>query len=195
MRLLDVTLPVAVGLMSVMGGAAHAETFGEVQAGIANPIGNSDWTNLVSTSFKLAGRLGFTVPQGIGAALQLDWTPININGNTLPGVDVSAYRIRLLPNFVYHHPIAPKVDLSARVGIGIDYVHESVTALNTTSTTSDTAFAFELGGGLWYDVGSVELGGELALPISSHSDKNGANYSSYDIDILVGVRFTGGRGR
>ncbi len=187
-------LPVAVGLMGVRG-AAHAETFGEVQAGIANPIGNSDWTNLVSTSIKLAGRLGFTIPQGIGAALQLDWTPININGDTAPGIDVSAYRIRLLPNFIYHHPIAPKLSLSARVGLGIDYIHESatLTAINTTSTTSDTAFAFELGGGVWYDLGSVELGGELALPISSHSDKTSENYSSYDIDILVGLRFVGGR--
>ena len=71
---------------------------------------------------------------------------------TAPGIDVSAYRIRLLPNFIYHHPIAPKLSLSARVGIGIDYIHESatLTAINTTSTTSDTAFAFELGGGVWY---------------------------------------------
>jgi hypothetical protein len=205
MRLLHVTLPV-VGLLASLdlvdlaggGGTAHAEVFGEVEAGIANPIGDSDWTNLASTSFKLAGRLGFASPEGPGAALQLDWTPIHIHGQPPNGIDVSASRIRMLPTFVYHHPIAPKLALSARLGVGLDYIHESasftVLGATTTSTSSDTAFAFELGGGVWYDLGAVELGGELALPISAHSDKNTAHYSSYDIDVLVGLRFTS-RGR
>jgi hypothetical protein len=196
--LLHVTYPV-FAVVGLVAGPAHADAFGEVEAGVANPIGNGDWTNLAATSFKLDGRLGFTIPQGIGAALQLDWTPLNLNGKPPQGVDVSAYRLRLLPTFVYHHSIAPKLGLSARVGVGIDYIHESgslmVLGTTTTSTSSDTAFAFELGGGLWYDVGAVELGGELALPISSHSNKDNANYSSFDIDILIGVRFSGGTQR
>ena len=208
MRLLHVTLPIlgmrrivglvaSVGLVST-GATAHAEVFGEVEAGIANPIGDSDWTNLASTSIKLAGRLGFAIPEGPGAALQLDWTPIHIHGQSVTGIDVSASRIRILPTFVFHRPIAAKLELAARVGIGLDYIHQSasftVLGATTTSTTSDTAFAFEVGGGLWYDLGAVELGGELALPISAHSDKNAAHYSSYDIDVLVGLRFTS-RGR
>ena len=205
MRLLHVTSPV-VGLLALVGlpalvglfgagATAHAEVFGEVEAGIANPIGDSDWTNLSSTSFKLAGRFGFAIPEGPGAALQLDWTPINIHAQTLTGIEVSASRIRILPTFVFHRPVAPKLELAARVGIGRDYIHQSasftVLGSTTTSTSSDTAFAFELGGGLWYDLGAVELGGELALPISAHSDKNTAHYSSYDIDVLVGLRFPG----
>ena len=72
-----------------------------------------------------------------------------------------------------HHPVTPKLVLSARVGAGVDLAHASatVTILGNTTTTSDTnaGFAFELGGGIWYDLGGVQLGGELALPIAAHS--------------------------
>ncbi len=199
MRLLHVTLPV-VAAVGLLGGTARAETFGEIEAGIANPIGDSDWTNAVGTSFKLSGKVGATIPEGIGGALQVDWTPLNLNNDGSGVVDVSFYRFRILPTFVYHHPVAPKLSVSARVGVGIDYIHASATTTvlgtTTTSSSSDTGFAFEIGGGLWYDLGSVELGGELALPISSHSDKDdNINFSTYDIDILVGLRFTSRSGR
>ena len=84
-------------------------------------------------------------------------------------------------------------------GLGIDILHESAsgTILGTSfnSSDTDTGFAFELGGGIWYDLGSAQVGGELALPIGHHS-KQGNNtdgnytfdYTAYNIDILFGVR-------
>lgn len=202
MRLLSVTLPAAAVLLT--GGAAYADSFLEVAGGLSIPVGDNTWTNTADTSPKLGARVGAVNDKGLGGMIQADWTPVNLNSSggmfgNIAGLDVAGHNFRFLADFTVHHPILPKLLLSARIGAGIDIAHASatVTILNSTASSSDTniGFAFEVGGGLWYQLGDVELGGELALPISSHS-KNGNNtdgnytfnYTSYDIDLLFGVR-------
>jgi hypothetical protein len=62
-----------------------------------------------------------------------------------------------------------------------------------TSSDSDTGYAFEFGGGAWWDAGSVQVGGELAIPIGHHdkASQNGSigfQWTAYDLDLLVGIR-------
>ncbi|MFT3694886.1 MAG: hypothetical protein QM831_17180 [Kofleriaceae bacterium] len=173
--------------------------------GISIPVGDDNWTNTADTSPKLHAAVGAVGSQGLGGAISADWTPVNLNADggsfgNLGSVDIAAHRFRFLANLVFQHPIAKtSLVFSARIGVGLDLAHASATAtvLGNTTSTSDTnaGFGFELGGGLWYSLGDIQVGGELALPVASHS-KHGDNtdgnytfdYTSYDIDLLLGVR-------
>jgi len=203
MRLLSVTLPAAAVLLT--GGAAYADSFLEVAGGMSIPVGDDNWTNLADTSAKLGARFGAANEHGLGAMLQADWTPVNLNytGGAIPGasIDFAGHEFRFLADFTIHHPILPKLIFGGRAGVGLDIAHASTTIVIGTSTTSssdtDLGLALEFGAGLWYPIGNVEIGGELALPIATHS-KHGTvpqtdghytfDYTSYDIDLLFGVR-------
>jgi hypothetical protein len=203
MRLPNATLPTAVILLTAGAATARADSFLEVAGGLSIPVGDNAWTNLAGTSPKVGARVGGVTDKGLGGMIQADWTPVSLNNNGgsfgVGSVDVAGQNFRFLADFTVHHPILPKLLLGARIGAGIDIAHASatVTVLGNTTSSSDTnvGFAFEVGGGLWYQLGDIELGGELALPISTHS-KNGNNtdgnytfnYTSYDIDLLFGVR-------
>jgi len=205
MRLLHATIPLVV--MSTAG-SVRADSFAEVLGGISIPVGDTNWTNNAETSPKIGARVGGVGDSGLGGMLQFDWTPVNLDASGgsfgIGSADIAGHRFRFLGDLVVHHPVTPKLVLSARVGAGVDLAHASatVTILGNTTTTSDTnaGFAFELGGGIWYDLGGVQLGGELALPIAAHS-KHGTgadgnytfDYTSYDIDLLFGVRLFSGR--
>jgi len=201
MRLLSVTLPAALVLLSAS--AAQADSFLEVAGGLSIPVGDNAWTNLADTSPKLGARVGAVNENGLGGMIQADWTPVTLNnsggGFGVGSADIAAHEFRFLADFTVHHPILPKLMLGVRAGVGIDVAHASatVTILNTTTSSSDTnvGFAFEVGGGLWYRIGDIEVGGELALPMSWHSKKGNStdgnytfDYTSYDIDLLAGVR-------
>jgi hypothetical protein len=202
MRFPSVTLTAAVVLLT--GGAARADSFLEVAGGLSMPVGDSKWTDLADASPKLGARVGgVSDTNGLGGMIQADWIPVNLNnsggGFGVGSLDIAGHDFRFLGDLTIHHRIAPKVLFAGRIGAGIDIAHASATLTlgNSTTSTSDTniGFAFEIGGGVWYSLGDVELGGELALPISSHS-KHGDNtdgnytfdYTSYNIDVLLGVR-------
>jgi hypothetical protein len=203
MRLPNATILAAVILLTAGAATARADSFLEVAGGLSIPIGDNAWTNLADTSPKLGARVGGVNDHGLGGMIQADWTPVSLNNSGgafgVGSADYAAHEFRFLGDFTIHHPILPKLLLGARIGAGIDIAHASgtVTILGTTGSSSDTnvGFAFEVGGGLWYQVGDVELGGELALPMSWHSKKGNAtdgnytfDYTSYNIDLLFGVR-------
>lgn len=197
------TLPTAIVLLT--GGAARADNFVDLQGGISIPIANDDWTNVAETSPKLGVKVGAVGHSGLAGMLQVDWTPVQLDNNGASfggagGVDVAAHRFRILADLGIQHRLPPHLIVSGRVGVGIDIAHASASGsfLGTTISSSDTnvGFGFELAGGLWYEVSdTLQVGGELALPIGAHS-KHGDNsdgnytfdYTSYDIDLLFGVR-------
>lgn len=190
---------------TAVGGVARADSFAELMGGISVPVGDNDWTNTADTSPKLHAGVGAVGHQGLGGMISADWTPVNLNTNggsfgNLAGVDISAHRFRFLANLVFHREFARNLVGSARIGAGIDLAHASasgqVLGAQFSSSDSDVGFAFEIGGGVWYSLGDLQVGGEVALPIANHGkhgDNTDGNYSfdytSYDIDILLGVRF------
>ena len=179
---------------------AHADSFLEILGGISIPVGDSDWTKVAESSPKLEARVGAINPEGLGAMLQFDWTPINLDNGSFGIGNFSAHRFRILAAGTIHKRVGPPhLIATGRAGIGIDIAHASasgsVLGVNFNSSDTNVGFAFELGGGLWYDLGSAEVGGELALPIGHHGKQgNGSDgnytfdYTSYDIDLLFGVR-------
>jgi Outer membrane protein beta-barrel domain len=194
MRLLNATLPLVV--MSTVG-SARADSFAEVMAGVSIPVADSSWTDTAESSPQIGARAGAINPRGLGGMVQFDWTPVSLDTSSFGTADFAFHRFRLLADLVIQRHVAPKLVVSGRVGIGLDIAHgsshESIT--NNNSSDTDLGFAFELGGGLWYDMGDIQLGGELALPVGAHSKKgNGADgnyqfdYTSWDINLVFGVR-------
>jgi hypothetical protein len=181
----------------------RAENVVEFTAGVTIPVGDSDWTKLVDASPILGVAAGAYGASGVGGLLRFDYTPVSLDNSGgsfgLGSSDISGQRYRILADVAFQHRVAPKISFAGRAGAGIDIAHASatVTVLGTTTKSSDTnvSYAFELAGGIWFDLGGVQLGGQLALPISSHDKQgNGSDgnyqflYTSVDLDFTVGVR-------
>lgn len=188
-------------LVLVSARPAKADNFLDLEGGLTTPLGDKNWNDTVESSPKLAVHVG-AVPKNIGGMLSVDWTPYNTDAQAqFPNADITAHRFRLLGHLAFMSPVKANIMVTGRVGLGIDYQHynASVTFLgSTTSTTdSDTGIAFEMAGGVWVKVGSVAVGGELAIPISHHDQDNPNGrfdfvYDTYDLDVLIGVRLLGG---
>jgi len=180
-------------------GVAHADPFVELAGGVMFPVSNSDWTNTVDVSPKFAARGG--VSRGdLEGLLSLDWTPVQAKADPL-FTDLGYNRFRVLASVQLRHQFAPNIRLSLRAGFGIDIAHAGYTVTiplvgTTSGSDTDTGFAFEPALGIWYALGTTEVGLELAFPISTHSkDANvqtgefGFHYTSVDVDLLATVRF------
>lgn len=181
----------------VVPARASAESFVELAGGLMMPVGDDDWTDYVEAGPKLGLRLGGTGSEGrtSGAMISADWTPIEADDDGVFGSDISADRFRILVNAFAESTIGPKLTARIRVGAGVDIAHISVDVpfLGESSDT-DPGLAVEAGAGLWFNAGSVQIGGEIALPLGFHADGRDndidlADYMSYDIDLLFGVRF------
>lgn len=181
---------------------AAADSFAGAVGGIMIPLAdsksdNSGWADQVGSSPKLGIRGGATGTSGLGGMISADWTPVNYNYKN-NFTDVSAQRFRILAHLLFEKLVAPKLTVFGRAGGGIDIAHASASAtiLGTTFNASDTnvGWAFEVGGGVYFNVGSVQIGGEVALPFGGHSHKASGNnditldYTSTDVDILFGIR-------
>ena len=178
--------------------AAHADSFVDLYGGVSIPVSDDEWTDAVETSPKFGLRVG-AVPNELGGYLSADWAPVNsdADGGFGGALDVSAHRFRLMVGPVFHHNVSNTLVVTGRAGIGADiqYVSTEVDVFGTRVEDSETdvGLGLEFGGGLWFKVGSVAVGGELGLPISMHDDDNeniDYNWTSIDIDLLFGVRFT-----
>jgi len=177
---------------------AAADSFVGATGGLMIPLGDSNnsktgWSDMVSSSPKLGLRVGATGESGLGGMITADWTPVSANADNQL-VDVSANRFRILAQFVVDKDIASHLLFSGRGGIGVDIAHASASSALGDASDTDTGLGFEFGGGLWFKLGSTEIGGELALPVGIHSHKAQKltditlDYTSYDVDLLFGVR-------
>jgi hypothetical protein len=181
--------------------SAHADSFVDVFAGLSNPIGDDDWSDLVDSSPKFGFRVG-AFPNELGGFLQADWTPVNTEAesSTFPGgsSDVSAHRFRILAGGMFHHHVSNLLIVTGRAGIGVDIARASATFefLGTRTEVDDTdaGLGLEFGGGLFFKAGGLEVGGEIAFPMGFHDHEGGNDgidfqYTSYDLDLMFCVRF------
>ena len=194
---------VAAALL-IFAGVAHADGNLELVGGVSIPAGDSNWENIAKTSPKLGIRLGDFFTQDLGVMLQADWTPVSLNNSGAAfGIGEAAFAahvFRVLIDFAGQHHVTEHIVLSGRAGIGIDIAHASgsISVGTTTGSRADTdvGLAVEFGGGVWYDFGGTQVGGEIAVPIGNHSaaSENGSfafQYAMWDVDILAGVRLRG----
>lgn len=181
---------------------ARADSFVDLFGGISIPVEDEDWTDAVESSPVLGLRVG-SVPNQIGGYLSADWMPTNTDaqGWNLPGTtgDISAHRFRLMVGPLFQHTVSNTLAVTGRAGIGADIAYASVSGTvfgaEFEESETDVGLGFEFAGGLWFKLGSLAIGGEVALPIAVHDDDNEQNrpdfiYTSVDLQILFGVRFS-----
>lgn len=183
--------------------AAAADSFFELSGGASIPVGDDDWDNTGEPSPKLRLRAGGSGDNKIGGFVAADWTPQQTDAQSSSGpfasTDISAHRFRFLIGPQLDAKLSGPLTFTGRVAIGADIARVSgdFTVVGVRSEFSDTdiGFAFEVGGGLWARFGNLQVGGELALPIGLHddvADEQGEitfEWTSYDVDIMFGVRF------
>lgn len=185
-------------VLMASAGAARAESFVEIAGGLMTPISDDQWKDYVEPGPKLGARVG-SVGDKVGGMLMLDWTPINADDAGFgDAVDISSHRIRVQVAATSHQKLGANATASFRIGAGIDIayvsVETSIFGFMSESSDTDVGLALEPAAGLWFSVGSMQVGGELALPISFHddgpdNDVDLEDYTSLDLDILFGVRF------
>ncbi|HEY1552499.1 MAG TPA: hypothetical protein VGG28_31945 [Kofleriaceae bacterium] len=188
----------------VLTAAAHADGNLELAGGISIPAGDSNWQNIAKTSPKLGVRIGDFFTHDLGVMLQADWTPVSLNNSGAAfGIGEAAFAahvFRVLIDFTGQRHITEHVVIGGRAGIGMDIAHASgsisVGAAAGSRADTDVGLAVEFGGGVWYDFGGTQVGGEIALPIGNHSSpsENGSfafQYAMYDVDLLAVVRLRG----
>lgn len=185
---------------------AKAENIVDVDLGVGVPASDDDWTDTIDPSFKIGAGFGVLNHSGLGAMLRADWTRATFDDEGgsfgFGSADVDGQRFRIIASAIFRQRVSSLVDLSARLGGGLDIANASaqVTVLGTRRESSDTDVgpAIELGVGAWFHVtDAVRVGGEFAVPIGFH-DKQGDgsdgnytfDYTSIDLDFLFGVRFT-----
>jgi hypothetical protein len=193
---------VSLGILAVPV-AARADSFGEVVAGVAIPLGDEDYSDVVDESFKLGLRGGTLPTGGIGLEGGIDWTAINddIGGEVFgQSFDVAWNRFRILAGARVGKITGgdTPVYVFGRAAAGVDLVHVSVTAevlgVESEDSETDAGLALEVGGGALVSIGSVALGAQVAVPMGFHfEDDDGDDstidhdYTSYDLDILATV--------
>lgn len=177
-----------VAFLALLAGALPAtaaadDGFAEIAGGIMTPGGSDAWVNLGDNSPKLAVRAGTMDRKWADEIVSIDWTPLQPDA-----ADTSAHRFRAIGSFSFNARVGA-LNLSARTGIGFDILR----VRRSSESDTDLGYAFEIGAGLWFATGPLEIGGDIALSSGLH----GANtvgdlaldtYVSMDLDLLLGVR-------
>ncbi len=185
----------AIALVVTAASSAQASPFIELGGGLIVPLSDSTYTDSVDPSVGLAARIG--AGGKLAGMFSFEWDPLASNLQY-----VSFNRFRFLGHVVLHHAVSPTLELTGRLGAGIDLLHEStegtILGVRFQGSDSNLGLALELGAGGWFSVGSggTQVGVELAIPIGYHTDDNtpstadNANwdFTSVDLQILGGLR-------
>jgi hypothetical protein len=188
------SIVLAVILAASAPAAAEPKAFVETDIGLAIPMAEENYSEDVDTSFKFGARIG--TPTKFGAIdFGLDFTPFNdkINEPFLTDLDVQRFRFHVGARFL--HRIAPKAELFARFGAGIDLIHYkasgNILGFAFEASETDLGIALEASAGILFDLGKVRIGGKLGLPMGFHFEEDDPDdnqdadleYTSIDLDI------------
>jgi hypothetical protein len=180
--LLLIAAPAAAG--------AAPRGFIELAGGIAQPVGDDVYSEIIDTSFKLALRGGAWLSADratrFGIEVGADYTFANYDG-----ADVDARRLRLTAGLRSLIAVGSRVALVLRLGGGIDYASYEADVIIAEVDGSDLGFTAELGAGLLFQVApSVNVGVHVAAPIGFHDDEeDNIDFTTVDVDVLFAVGF------
>jgi len=183
-----------VAILIAGSSAAHAEgALFEADAGIAAPVGDDSYDRNVDNSFKLGARLGTRTSFG-ALDLGVDFTPYSDNlSNAL--IDVDIQRFRFLFGARWNHPISPKAHVFVRGAAGLDLIHYhasgTVLGITVDQSETDSGIGFEIDTGILFDVGKVQVGAKLGIPLGFHFNGDDPNdpadadldYTAVDVDF------------
>ncbi|MEO6775114.1 MAG: hypothetical protein ABI467_19275 [Kofleriaceae bacterium] len=200
---------IVVGLLGI-GSLAHADNFAsfELAAGGQLPVGDATWTSATSASPAAFGAVAWHFDEHfgvLGSGEVID--QLGLSGP--PGTyKPSLLRLRFLAHAFYEHEVVRHVTLATRFGIGLDEMFldwDQPAGGNPSYRTEQTrALALEPAAGVWWDAGiGVQLGGEIAIPISTARDSQlighklsgdmAPAFATYEVAVLAGIRITSKR--
>jgi hypothetical protein len=198
-----------VGFTAHHARAEKVAFMADLAAGVTVPISDDEYKNFAEPSFKLSLKTGaiFYLGRqfGISAEGQFDWIPVNTNDSTFQNhnVDASFNRIRFLGGSRFIIPFGIG-SFYLRVALGVDYLTGSFTYKPAgitvgTQNTSSTAFTFEPGFGVQFNVvHHLVLGIYTGFPIDSKQTLTlvsgggfaaNTSFTPLDIDILGVIGF------
>lgn len=169
---------------------ATADSYVELLGGLALPIADDDYEDIADESLKLGVRFGAGAIDG-----SIDFTPVNTDVGVLGG-DLDIQRFRFQVGGRLTRPIGARSQLFGRVSGGLDFVRYSasgqVLGVRFEQSETDLGLAVELAGGLLVNVGKVQIGGQLGIPMAFHVDDGGTDddpddefdYTGVDLDLL-----------
>jgi hypothetical protein len=170
---------VAVLAGTLSAATAAADGFAEVAGGgVQTTRDDGAWV----TRPKLAVRAGTMDRKWVDEVLSIDWTPIPSET-----ADTSEHRFRGIGSLVFNTRVGA-LNLAARTGVGLEFLRVK----RSSEAHTNIGYVFEVGAGLWFATGSVELGADVALSFGLNSAPTMADddaaYLSMDLDLLLGVR-------
>jgi hypothetical protein len=200
---------IVVALLLGLSSFAHADDFAsfELAAGGHLPLGDSAWKAATTGSPAAFGAVAWHMGDHfgvLGSGEALD--PLGLvspSGTYKPSI----LRLRFLVHAFYEDEVIPHLFLTGRFGIGVDemFVNWDMPSGGMASYRSEQigALALEPAAGAWYQVGiGVQLGGEVAVPISTARDSQvigsklagqSASFATYELAVLAGIRITSKR--
>jgi hypothetical protein len=193
-----------------LGSVAHADDFAsfELAAGGHLPVGDNAWKTATTGSLAGFGAAAWHMGDHfglLGSGEALD--PLGLvspSGTYKPSI----LRLRFLAHAFYEDEVVRHLTVGGRFGIGLDemFVNWDMPAGGNASYRSEqtSALALEAAAGIWYEAGiGVQVGGELAIPISMSRDSNligeklagasPASFATYEVAVLAGIRITSKR--
>jgi hypothetical protein len=188
----------------LLGAHAHAAPRGgfvELNLGVSIPEADEDWADAVNTSPKLGARFGVPVGRDRDVAFEvtLDLSPLDLEVDSVPGVDVDLTRFRVLAGARWQRATSRDTQWFFRAAAGLDvlrvHISGDVGPISFDDSDTDTGLVIEPGIGIVHDLGSVALGGQLALPFAFHDDDDDGtdfdtDFTSVDIELLFTVQWT-----
>jgi opacity protein-like surface antigen len=130
--------------------------------------------------------------------MSFDWTFIGEDrGGEVETLSVDFNRYRLLLAGRYHRTIRDGLIAFARAGAGVEILawdqRGKIGGIQTSDSDAHLGVALELGAGVRYRMGAIDLGGQLALPMALHQHETygqGIEVDHFGIDLAA--RFTVG---
>ena len=183
---------IALALLAVAT-PAFADSYVGLAAGMAFPMSDDEYTDQVDTSPVLGARVGSN-PGSLGGYLSFEWMPADAKADGVFGADVTAHRFRILVGPEFTHPVSNTLSVTGRAGIGLDIAHSRIELGGFDSSETDLGLGLEFGGGVWFRLGGIAVGGEVSLPIGIHNDDTSEmdydyDYTAIDLQLLAGIRF------
>lgn len=181
----------AATMLSSAAYAADANATGAMyiagQAGYNNPVGDS---GLLDNTVSFAGAVGYRVSQNLRVEGELSHRKNDYSTTALgPVVSGDSKGTALMANAWYD--FANSTAFTPYLGGGIGFAHGSLTATGPggTAKVSDNALAWQLGGGMAYNVtANVALTADYRYLDTAEFDDIGDDYRAHE--IRAGVRYS-----
>ena len=193
---------IVVALLLGLSSLASADDFASFELAVGGhlPVGDSSWKRDTSASPTAYGAVAWHFDEHFGvagSAAYIDQLDVQSPAGTYKP---SIVHLRGLAQAFYEARPIDHLTVAVRLGLGLDEMLASWDmpegGIPSYRDEQTSALAIEPGVGAWWDAGiGVQVGGEIALPISTSRTSMLLTpaFATYDFAVLAGIRITSKR--